>query len=152
MTSPTPPPIQRYTCVKCGQRWRTATPPTACPFCGYIRSAPRPDPTPAQRLRLALLLAVALLAACGGGGNVGNDAPPWQQTIEAKCAAPAACPTFPLLDGTPRPTAVTTPNPALPTATPPPLTEAEALATRQPAAMTAAAEGMVARATEEAQP
>ena len=155
MTSPTPPPIQRYTCVKCGQHWRTATPPTACPFCGYSRSAPRPDPTPAQRLRLALLLAVALLAACGGGnvGNAFNDAPPpWQLTIEAKCAAPAACPTFPLLDGTPRPTAVTTPNPALPTATPRPLTEAEALATRQPAAMTAAAEGMVARATEEARP
>ena len=148
MTSPTPPPIQRYTCVACGQHWRTATRPTACPFCGYSRSAPRPDPTPAQRLRLALLLAVALLVACGGG----NGAPPYQLTIEAKCAAPAACPTFPLLDGTPRPTAVTTPNPALPTATPPPLTEAEALATRQPAAMTAAAEGMVARATEEARP
>ena len=101
---------------------------------------------------LPLLLAVALLVACGGGGNVGDGAPPWQMTIEAACAAPAACPTFPLLDGTPRPTAVTTPNPALPTATPPPLTEAEALATRQPAAMTAAAEGMVARATGEAAP
>ena len=55
----TPAPILRYTCVKCGQHWRTATPPTACPFCGYSRSAPRPDPTPAQRLRLALLLALA---------------------------------------------------------------------------------------------
>lgn len=151
MSKPAPSPIRRYTCVACGQHWRTATPPTACPFCGYSRSAPRPDPTPAQRLRLALLLAVALLAACGGG-NGGNDAPPWQLTIEAKCAAPAACPTFPLLDGTPRPTAVTTPNPALPTATPPPLTEDEALATRQPLAMTAAAEGMAERATEEARP
>ena len=107
-----------------------------------------------QRIRAFLAVcavSVALMSvvACGGG-NVGNDAPPWQQTIEAKCAAPAACPTFPLLDGTPRPTAVTTPNPALPTATPPPLSEAEALATRQPLAMTAAAEGMSARATESA--
>ena len=101
----------------------------------------------------AVSVAVLALAACGGGGNVGNAAPPpWQLTIEAKCAAPAACPTFPLLDGTPRPTAVTTPRPGFPTATPPPLSEAEALATRQPAAMTAAAEGMVARATEEARP
>ena len=100
----------------------------------------------------AVSVALMSVVACGGGGNGGNDAPPWQQTIEAKCAAPAACPTFPLLDGTPRPTAVTTPRPGFPTATPPPLTEAEALATRQPPAMTAAAEGMVARATGEAQP
>ncbi len=101
----------------------------------------------------AVSVAVLALAACGGGGNVINDGPyPWQLTIEAACAAPAACPTFPIVDGTPRPTAVTTPNPALPTATPPPLTEAEALATRQPLAMTAAAEGMVARATWEAAP
>ena len=107
---------------------------------------------PTPRIAAAVILLSLALVACGGGGNGGNDAPPWQQTIEAKCAAPAACPTFPLLAGTPRPTAVTTPNPALPTATPRPLTEAEALATRQPAAMTAAAEGMVARATGEAQP
>ena len=99
----------------------------------------------------AVSVALMSVVACGGG-NVGNDAPPWQQTIEAKCAAPAACPTFPLLDGTPRPTAGTTPRPGFPTATPPPLTRAEALATRQPAAMTAAAEGMVARATGEAAP
>ena len=98
----------------------------------------------------AVAVALMSVVACGGGG--GNDAPPWQQTIEAACAAPAACPTFPLLDGTPRPTAVTTPRPGFPTATPPPLTEAEALATRQPAAMTAAAEGMAARATGEAAP
>ena len=99
----------------------------------------------------AVSVALMSVVACGGG-NVGNGAPPWQLTIEAACAAPAACPTFPIWDGTPRPTAVTTPNPALPTATSPPLTEAEALATRQPAAMTAAAEGMSARATEEARP
>ena len=97
-----------------------------------------------RALLIVALLALALVA-CGGG----NGAPPWQQTIEAKCAAPAACPTFPIVDGTPRPTAVTTPRPGFPTATPPPLTEAEALATRQPPAMTAAAEGMAARATGE---
>ena len=111
---------------------------------------------PIRRYRSACWTAgilLGLLAACGGGGNVVNDGPyPWQLTIEAACAAPAACPTFPIVDGTPRPTAVTTPNPALPTATPRPLTEAEALATRQPPAMTAAAEGMAERATEEARP
>ena len=66
----------------------------------------------AALLIIALLLALALVA-CGGG----NDAPPWRMTIEAKCAAPAACPTFPPWDGTPRPTAVTTPPPGVPTAT-----------------------------------
>ena len=105
---------------------------------------------PTPRITAAVILLSLALVACGGEDNDGPY--PWQLTIEAKCAAPAACPTFPLFDGTPRPTAVTTPNPALPTATPPPLSEAEALATRQPAAMTAAAEGMVARATGEAQP
>ena len=105
---------------------------------------------PTPRITAAVILLSLALVACGGEDNDGPY--PWQLTIEAKCAAPAACPTFPLFDGTPRPTAVTTPNPALPTATPPPLTKTEALATRQPAAMTAAAEGMVARATEEARP
>ena len=71
----------------------------------------------AALLIIALLLALALVA-CGGG----NDAPPWRMTIEAKCAA-AACPTFPLWDGTPRPTAATTPLPGVPTATPAPDTE-----------------------------
>ena len=119
-------------------------------FIALARVLPPPYRGRARVFLTVCAVAVALMSvvACGGG----NDPPPYQLTIEAKCAAPAACPTFPLLDGTPRPTAVTTPNPALPTATPPPLTEAEALATRQPLAMTAAAEGMVARATVEAQP
>ena len=65
----------------------------------------------AALLIIALLLALTLVA-CGGG----NESPPWSMTIEAKCAA-AACPTFPLWDGTPRPTAVTTPPPGVPTAT-----------------------------------
>ena len=124
-------------------------------FIALARVLPPPYRGRARVFLTVCAVAVALMSvvACGGGGNVGNDAPPpWQQTIEAKCAAPAACPTFPLLDGTPRPTAVTTPHPALPTATPPPLTEAEALATRKPAAMTAAADGMSARATGEAAP
>ena len=119
-------------------------------FIALARVLPPPYRGRARVFLTVCAVAVALMSvvACGGG----NDPPPYQLTIEAKCAAPAACPTFPLLDGTPRPTAVTTPNPALPTATPPPLTEAEALATRQPLAMTAAAEGMVARATGEAAP
>ena len=123
-------------------------------FIALARVLPPPYRGRARVFLTVCAVAVALMSvvACGGG-NVVNDAPPpWQLTIEAACAAPAACPTFPLLDGTPRPTAVTTPRPGFPTATPPPLTEAEALATRQPAAMTAAAEGMVARATGEAQP
>ena len=97
-------------------------------------------------LILALLLALALaLVACGGGGN---DAPPYQLTIEARCTA-GGCPVLPTWDGTDRPTAVTTPNPALPTSTPPPLTAAEARATQEaPAARTAAAGGRAARATE----
>ena len=120
-------------------------------FIALARVLPPPYRGRARAFLALCAVAVALMSvvACGGGGN---DAPPYQLTIEAKCAAPAACPTFPIWDGTPRPTAVTTPNPALPTATSPPLTEAEALATRQPAAMTAAAEGMSARATEEARP
>ena len=72
----------------------------------------------AALLIIALLLALALVA-CGGG----NESPPWSMTIEAKCAAPAACPTFPLWDGTPPPTAATTPLPGVPTATPAPDTE-----------------------------
>jgi hypothetical protein len=122
-------------------------------FIALARALPPPYRGRARAFLALCAVAVALMSvvACGGG-NVVNGAPPWQMTIEAACAAPAACPTFPLLDGTPRPTAVTTPRPGFPTATPPPLTEAEALATRQPAAMTAAAEGMVARATEEARP
>ena len=123
-------------------------------FIALARVLPPPYRGRARVFLTVCAVAVALMSvvACGGG-NVVNDAPPpWQLTIEAACAAPAACPTFPLLDGTPRPTAVTTPRPGFPTATPPPLTEAEALATRQPAAMTAAAEGMAARATGEAAP
>ena len=76
---------------------------------------------PAPRIAAAVILLSLALVACGGGGNDGPY--PWQLTIEAKCAVEGACPTFPIWDGTPRPTAVTTPPPGVPTATPAPDTE-----------------------------
>lgn len=46
---PRPAPVlvmTDYTCVSCGRHWRTNETPRRCPYCGYDRSAPRPDPPP----------------------------------------------------------------------------------------------------------